>query len=315
VEDLARTRFAISPTFELVSSVRLFRDPSTAATHLPWVEEVRDRLAGLDLLPLLSLLPPDGYIPDFITPPPRSPLDRIDEEFERIRATPVRQVEKELDIFAWQHGNRLPAAAEPLRHNPRRELPRLVDAMEGYWERAVEPFWPRLLALVSADLRHRATRLTEGGPESLFNDLHRVVSYDGEWLRVDHPWQGTVELGGRGLLLVPSAFSSQRPSVIAIEPWQPTLIYPARGVALLWESPHEAKPELAGLVGATRAQILVSLDAPQSTTELAQRLGLTAGGVSQHLSVLAGAALVAREREGRVVLYARTALGDALVAG
>ena len=139
------------------------------------------------------------------------------------------------------------------------------------------------------------------------------VTYEGEWLHIDQPWQGTVELGGRGLLLMPTAFSAQRPSVIAVEPWQPTLMYPARGIALLWESAREAAPELAGLIGATRAQILVSLDAPQSTTELAQRLGLTPGGVSQHLSVLAGGALVAREREGRVVLYARTALGDALI--
>ena len=293
--------------------MRLFRDPSTAALHLPWVAEVRGRLADLDLLPLLSLLPAEGYIPDFVTPPPRSPLDRIEEEFERIRATPPRQIEKELDIFDRQHASGLPAAARPLRQNPRRHLQRLVDTMEAYWERAVAPFWPRLLALLSADLRYRALRLTEGGPEPLFNDLHRAVTYEGEWLDIDQAWQGTVELGGRGLLLIPTAFSAQRPSVISLEPWQPTLMYPARGIALLWESPREAAPELAGLIGATRAQILVALGAPQSTTELAQRLRLTAGGVSQHLSVLAAAALVAREREGRVVLYARTALGDSLV--
>jgi DNA-binding transcriptional ArsR family regulator len=293
--------------------VRLFRDPSTAALHLPWVEQVRGRLADLDLLPLLALLPPEGYVPDFITPPPRSPLDRIEDELERVRETPPKQVAKELDIFAGQHGNRLPAAAQPLRRNPRREVPRLADTMAEYWERAVEPFWPRLLALLSSDLRYRATRLTRGGPESLFDDLHAAITYDGEWLHVDQPWQGTVELRGRGLLLVPTAFRWQRPAVIAVEPWQPTLFYPARGVALLWESPREARPELAGLIGGTRARILAALDAPQSTTELAERLGVTPGGVSQHLSVLGAAALVARERDGRVVLYGRTALGDALV--
>jgi len=293
--------------------VRLFRDPSTAALHLPWVEQVRARLAELDLLPLLALLPPDGFVPDFITPPPRSPLDRIEDELERVRATPPRQVAKELDIFAGQHGNRLPAAAVPLRRNPRREVPRLADTMADYWKRAVEPFWPRLLALLSTDLRHRATQLTQGGPAVLFRALHAAVTYDGEWLHIDQPWQGTVELSGRGLLLVPTAFSWQRPAVIALEPWQPTLLYPARGVALLWESPRAAAPGLASLMGSTRAQILTALDAPQSTTELADRLGVTAGGISQHLSVLAAAALVAREREGRVVLYARTPLGDALV--
>jgi DNA-binding transcriptional ArsR family regulator len=99
--------------------------------------------------------------------------------------------------------------------------------------------------------------------------------------------------------------------VISVEPWQPTVIYPARGVALLWEAADE-RPELAALIGAGKARILSALDAPRSTTELAAQLGLTPGGVSQHLSVLAGAGVVARTRERRVVLYARTALGDAL---
>jgi DNA-binding transcriptional ArsR family regulator len=291
----------------------VFRDPSTAALHLPWVEEVRGNVGDLDLLPLLSLLPPEGYIPDFITPPPESPLAAIYDELERVRATPARQVRKELGIFKSQHGDQLPAAAEPLRRRPDREVARLADTMGEYWQRAVEPHWPRILALLSADLRHRATRLTEQGPAGLFDELHPAVSFTGEWLHIDQPWQGTIELGGQGLLLVPTAFSWQRPSVIAIEPWQPTLIYPARGVALLWEAAHDAAPELAGLMGATRARILAALDAPQSTTELADALDLTPGGVSQHLSVLAKAGLAASRRERRVVLYARTELGDALV--
>jgi DNA-binding transcriptional ArsR family regulator len=292
--------------------LRLFRAPSSAALHLPWIGEVRGKVADLDLLPLLSLLPPEGYIPDFITPPPESPLMRIEDELARVRSTPPRQVRKELGIFERQHGNRLPAAAEPLLRNPRREVQRLADTMAEYWTRAVEPYWPRILALLSADLRHRATRLTEAGPAALFADLHPTISFDGDWLHIDQPWQGTVELGGQGLLLVPGAFSWERPSVIEGEPWQPTVIYPARGVALLWEPDRDAKPELAGLMGATRARILTALDAPQSTTELASQLRMTAGGVSQHLSVLVDAGLAARQRERRVVLYARTPLGDQL---
>ncbi|HEX6714809.1 MAG TPA: DUF5937 family protein [Thermoleophilaceae bacterium] len=311
LDDLARTRFAISPAWELTTSLRLFRSPSTAALHLSWIEQVRGQVGDLDLLPLLSLLPPDGYIPDFITPPPDSPLMRIEDELERIRATPAKQVRKELEIFTRQHGNKLPAAVEPLVQNPRREVPRLVKAMAEYWRRAVEPHWPRILALLSADLRYRATQLAEQGPAALFDHLHPTITFEGEWLRIDQPWQGTVELGGQGLLLVPTVFSWERPSVISVEPWQPTVIYPARGVALLWES-VDAAPELAGLIGGTRAQILAALDAPQSTTELAAQLGLTPGGVSQHLAVLAKAGLVARRRERRVVLYARTPLGDAL---
>jgi DNA-binding transcriptional ArsR family regulator len=275
---------------------------------------VRGRLGDLDLLPLLSLLPVRGYNPDFVTPPPRSPLDSFEDELARVRGTPPAQVLKELEIFERQHGG-FPAAAEPLRRNPRRELPKLARTMATYWTRAVEPFWPRILALLSADLRYRATRLTEGGPAALFAELNPRVTFERDWVHVDHAWEGTVELAGQGLLLLPSAFSWQHVFTIALEPWQPSLVYPARGVALLWAPEREAAPELAGLMGGTRARILAAVDAPASTTELAERLGVTPGGVSQHLSALAGARLVARTREGRTVLYARTPLGDSLVAG
>jgi Helix-turn-helix domain/Family of unknown function (DUF5937) len=274
---------------------------------------VRGKIADLDVLPLLSMLPPDGYILDFITPPPESPLMQIEDELETIRNTPPAQVRKELGIFKSQHGNRLPAAVEPMLRNPRREVARLADAMAEYWECAVEPYWPRILALLSADLRYRATRLTEGGPAGLFDDLHPTMTFEGDWLHIDQAWRGTVELAGQGLLLVPTVFSWERPSVISVQPWQPTVIYPARGVGLLWDSEREVAPELAGLIGETRARILGALDAPRSTTELATHLSLTPGAVSQHLKVLAGARLVTRQRERRVVLYARTATGHRLV--
>src|SRR3954452_4677961 len=102
----------------MASSLRLFRDPSTAALHLPWGEQVRGQVGDLDLLPLLSLLPPEGYIPDFISPPPQSPLMRTEGELDPVRRPPAHQVRKERVIFKGQPGGRLPAAAEPLRRRP-----------------------------------------------------------------------------------------------------------------------------------------------------------------------------------------------------
>jgi hypothetical protein len=40
-EDLAHTRFAISPLWEAVASVRTLHDPGAHALHLPWVEMAR----------------------------------------------------------------------------------------------------------------------------------------------------------------------------------------------------------------------------------------------------------------------------------
>jgi DNA-binding transcriptional ArsR family regulator len=72
-------------------------------------------------------------------------------------------------------------------------------------------------------------------------------------------------------------------------------------------------PHAAGLIGRTRATILMALAEPATTTSLAGRLGLTPGGVSQHLSILRASELVARTRVAGTVLYSRTTRGDALV--
>ncbi|MDA0633045.1 hypothetical protein OUY22_06400 [Nonomuraea sp. MCN248] len=57
-EDVARIRFAFSPLWELVASLRTLQDPARQALHLPWLTCVRPRLAGLDLDELLALVPP-----------------------------------------------------------------------------------------------------------------------------------------------------------------------------------------------------------------------------------------------------------------
>ena len=99
VEDLARTRFAISPMWELVSGIALLRDPSLASLHLPWVEEVRAAARDVDSIALLSLTRPRGYMPDFLTPPPSSPLATFEEELELVRSTPDAHVRREMGFF------------------------------------------------------------------------------------------------------------------------------------------------------------------------------------------------------------------------
>jgi DNA-binding transcriptional ArsR family regulator len=120
-------------------------------------------------------------------------------------------------------------------------------------------------------------------------------------------------LRGQGLLLVPSVFVWPRIFSITVPGWQPTLRYPPRGIATLWERRSGAPAALAGVLGASRAALLGELDTPASTTDLARRTGLAAGGVSAHLGALRAAGLVSAHRTGRFVLYARTATGEALL--
>jgi regulatory ArsR family protein len=314
VEDLALTRFAISPMWELARSVLALRDPSHAALHLPWLRSLSGRLHGLALERVAALNPPRGYTPDFLVPLPSGPLGDIDDDLDALRATPIAHVRADMALFASQH-KRGPEIAAPYLAHPRREVRRLADVLQGYWARALEPAWPRIRAILDADIAYRARRLTAGGPAALFADLHPNVSWEQPYLDVQVPvHDATFNLGGRGLLLVPSAFAT-RPVVSDRAPWLPGVIYPARGIATLWQQAPAAPGGLARLIGSSRATMLVDLAAPRSTTELAERLSLSPATTSHHLTALREAGLVTGRRDGRSVLYARTALGDALVSG
>jgi DNA-binding transcriptional ArsR family regulator len=282
---------------------------------VPWLRSLSGRLDGLALERAVALTPPRGFNPDFLTPPPAGPQGSIQDDLAALRATPLAQIRSDMTLFRSQQPG-AHAIAETWLAHPRREVRRLADLLEAYWARAVEPVWPRVRAFLDADIAYRARRLAAGGPAALFADLADGVSWQQPHLDVAVPLhEATVELGGHGLLLMPSAFSAIRPRVIDRAPWQPTLIYPARGIATLWQDVAPAPGGLARILGATRAAILTDLAAPRSTTEVAQRLSLSPGGTSHHLTALRDAGLVTGHRERRQVLYVRTPLGDALCDG
>jgi len=311
-EDVANVRFAISPLMELGNSVRALDHPEAKALHLPWVAATRELVADVDLALLRALQPRKAYTPDFVSPPPHSPLGELEEELAEMLATPPEQVRRELRR-AYE-GRAFPAVLAPLLDDPARELPALADVFRAYWERALAPHWPRIRALLEGDVLHRARRLADGGAQLLFADIHSEVSFAEDTLRIDMPYEITAALAGRGLLFVPSAFTWPRPAVSVEPPWQPFLVYPARGIGTLWEPGRAAPPAaLAALLGTRRATVLRALRAPRSTTELAAALELSPGSVSQHLSVLRDAGLVHGHRVGREVLYVRSEKGEGLV--
>jgi DNA-binding transcriptional ArsR family regulator len=311
VADLARMRFAISPAWELVTSLRVLRNRTPAELHLPWVREALPVAAGLDLALAFALVPPEGFIPDFVSPPPNKPVPTLAEELREIEATAADTVRADVGVLL--RGRRAPPVLERLLADPPRVLPELTARMREYWDKTLARYWPRIRALLDADLTHRAGRLTDGGPSRLFADLGDGVEYRDGRLSVPTMYDETLPLRGQGLLLVPSAFV-WRPFAVTTPPWQPTLIYPARGVALLWARGEPAPHALAAVLGSARAELLQALSAPASTTELAGRLGRSAGGISVHLTALRDAGLVSAARQGRSVLYVRTPVADRLIA-
>lgn len=309
-DDVARVRFAFSPLFEAVMSLIVLRSPASHSLHLPWVRATRPLVAGLDLSELFALVPVRGPTADFLAPPPASPLPDFAEELEQVRATPPDRVAAEL---AGVPGLPAPAAGR-IRADPHAAIGRLAGTLQAYWDIALAGHWPRIRALLEADVLWRSRRLAEGGAAALFADLHQTIAWHGGRLRADDPYQYSGSLTGEGLLLVPAVMTW--PGVRKmIEPYQPQLAYPARGIATLWETgPPPAPRALAALIGQTRAAMLTALAQPSSTTALARRLSITPGAVSQHLSVLLAAGMVTRSRVGRLMLYRRTRSGDMLAA-
>ena len=312
-DDLALTRFAISPMWEVVASFRLLRAGSSHPVHRPWLEQVRPRVAaaGLDTGWLAGLIPPADYLPDFLTPLPREVTPTLATELAAVRATPAADVRSDLDILAGVGGT----CVRSLRTDPGAVLSHVAEEIEAYWELALAPYWAKIRALLDAELFHRARQVAEHGAVRLFNDLHATLSWDDNALRLVRRRCGiSRDRTGPGLVLVPSAFIVQvltwsRP------PEQPQLCYPARGVGTLWaHRPVERADAISAVLGRSRTLLLAELEAPASTTELARRTGISAAGVSQHLTALRDAGMVSAHRAGRSVLYARTAIAESLLA-
>ena len=309
-DDVARIRFAFSPLNELVLSLIVLRAPERHSLHLPWVRATRPRLSDLDLSEVFALVPLRGDTADFLTPPPTSPLPDFSSELELVRRMPPDRVVAEL---AEIHQLAAPIA-DRIRADPEAAISRIADTLHAYWDIALAEHWPLIHALLEADVLWRARRLATGGARALFEDLHETITWHGEWLSATDPHDHSGSLSGEGLLLTPCTMAW--PTVRKmIEPYQPTITYPPRGIATLWETGPAPTPHaLAALIGRSRAAMLIALVEPISTTTLAQRLSITTGAVSQHLSVLLDCGLVTRSRVGRSVLYRRTRSGDTLAA-
>ncbi|MEU8825703.1 DUF5937 family protein [Streptomyces sp. NPDC048636] len=316
VSDLAQMRFAVSPMWEVGPSCRLLRSGAVHPVHQPWAQQVRPRLAAarIDRGWLAELIPPVGYVPDFINPAPAGPAPSLEEELVRIRTTPAAQVRQELDRLRHEQG-RLGPRAQALHTEPQPRLARLTEEIETYWELALAPYWARIRAVLEADVFHRARQVAEHGAGRLFNELHPSISWDDSALRLTRRQQPLSRTtAGAGLLLIPSVFTGPVPFTRVTPPEPPQLAYPARGTGSLWEPRTTTRTEaLAAVLGRSRTLLLSELETPASTTELAHRTGLSPAGVSQFLTALRNAGLVSAHRAGRCVLYARTSAAESLL--
>jgi DNA-binding transcriptional ArsR family regulator len=312
IDAVLHCRFGISPLLEVLHATRALGVTAPETSHFRWLRQRREVLRDLhrnhDLAPLRALLPEHGYVPDFLVPLPSAPLADIEDELEAIRRTPTERAS--LEIERALEGSEIDEETGSVLRAPGAPA-RLAESLEVVWTALIAPDWPMIRELLERDVAYRARRLAEGGLARLFEDLSPAVALRGRRLRVRQRTTATVELGDAGLLLIPCAFISPR---VGTTPEPPLLVYPARGTAaLLGHEPSSRGPALARLLGPTRAEILLLIDEPTSTTSLARRLHRSPGNVGDHLAVLLQAGLLTRRRAGASVLYSRTPVADALL--
>jgi DNA-binding transcriptional ArsR family regulator len=327
-EDLTMSRFALSPLWELSHALRLLAGPPDESMLRPWLVRARDRYRALareaDIGVITALCPP-GWGADFLTPAPAGVSTTIGDLLDQVRSTPPRQAQHEVAVALGRQPPVGPRIRRILTGDHVAEY--VADVLAAAWQALLEPEWRTLRAILERDVVYRAGQLTSRGWAAALGDLHPELSWEqGRIVLCRMSGDADAVLGGRGLLFVPSVFIWPKLAVGLDPPWPPALVYPARGVAALWERPGRvasggARPgesrhgsALDRLLGASRAAILVALEEPASTTHLAATLGQSLGGIGDHLAVLREAGLISRARSGRSVLYRRTPVGDALAA-
>ena len=324
-DDVAKVRFSMSPLGETVYSFRMLASPERRKQNQPWVEDIRGRLKGVDLRPLRAVIPPTGYVPDFLTPPPavaRQGADSgIDRELEAVRATSPTHF---VDEVAWMAGDTgTPAAwrqeAAKLHRRmlaePEKAIRHLTELLRTYWELGLAPYWRRMHAGLQSDIRDRMRVMENSGAASVFSSLNGRIGWQDDRLTVRSAYTFDETLGGQGIVLVPSVFCG--PEVLTmLPPLQSMIVYPRPEVAAIWQSHGQERPSpLAALLGNVRAAVVEALAMPASTTELAAEIDVTPGAISQHLAVLRGCDLVTSHRAGRRVIHSLTETGEALIRG
>ncbi|MFC1414870.1 hypothetical protein ACEZCY_37240 [Streptacidiphilus sp. N1-12] len=316
---LANTRFAISPLSTVIGALGLLRDnkqPSGGGWRGRIQETVRDRRLVL----LGSLFNGSwDYLPDFLTPQPRTPATGLQEELHAVATTDSARLRWELQLMAQGvseerlAGRLVPVLLrDALERGEQDFAERMAAELHQLWEGAVAPQWMALRTRMEEDISHRAQTIARHGLAGMLAALHPGVLWSEDQLSLVSRFRGRVS-GSTGLVLTPSAFSTNLRVVIDSIPApttrQPMFAYPC------WPGPEaRTGPTVHALLGVTRARLLSDLHTARSTVELSDRHFLATSTVSYHLGILHRTGLITRTRTGQRVLYQQTPRATDLLA-
>lgn len=321
-DDLTHIRLAQKPDplWEALLSMHMLQTDSASLVFGHWRCAVRRELPA-SVRDLLRLAPPVGYSADFLTP--AAGAGGLEAGIGALLSTPRRRLRHDL-LELSRSGRRLPTWARSLADGGKETVGHLARTLRGYFRIAVEPWWGGIHARLDAERAVHNRLLGDGGLGSLLNTLHPGLAWRPPFLELTGMRvEREVRLDGRGLLVLPSYFCWQKPTLIKDPALPFVVVYPMSHDAPVADAPgapRAGRPtrrrSLGALLGQSRAEILESVaDRGVTTTELAHDVGITPATASHHVRVLREAGLLSTHRAGQAVLHTLTPLGLSLLGG
>ncbi|MFI6850421.1 ArsR/SmtB family transcription factor [Kitasatospora sp. NPDC050467] len=327
-QDLARTRIAATwgPLGETLHALTTLQQPHSRALFGAWRHKVHAQ-SPARVHPASSLF--RETVLDLFTV--TGAASSVEEGIEALRAAPAERLRAELEgavearaRYSRCTGPWAGVAWGDITHD-RKDREELLALLQDVHRVAVAPHWQQVLPRLRAEQTTHALRLAQDGPEAMLAALPPEFRWKPPTLEIGRSaLTGTVDLEGRGLLLVPSAFCQTRPISYTdpVDDQAPVLLFlpVMRGVSdaatLLTTSRHGIDSALSALLGRTRARTLHAIgDGACTTGQLAERLRASLPTASEQASVLRKAGLITTTRRGSAVLHTLTPLGSALLNG
>ena len=301
VDDLAETRFAISPLRHALFAALCVHHPELAAPGSIW----RDATAAMPFraTPLLELLGRAGARAQLYgrllwveAPLPDTGRITLGDELDAISALGEE-----------------PAGRPACAPDYDQAVGVLADGLHHIFRRLLAPEWPGIRRCLEADLVRRTQAALDGGFGPMLGELSPRLTWTDRGLQINGGPEGAVPLRGNGLVVGPIASAARDYLGIAISPdrRRSLLSYPVPGTRSAPESP--GPDTLAALVGPSRARALRAIGDGCRTGELALRLGVSASTASEHAATLRNAGLLRTHRDGRAVRHTLTSLGAHLL--
>ena len=197
---------------------------------------------------------------------------------------------------------------------------RVRSGVEEVWRVAIAPYWNAILGQLEVECAARGRIAMTGGIDQMLATLHSRIVWQSPVLEIPGGPSRDIHLDGAGLTLSPSMFLPHHAGIV-IDAGERgdhaalvfSVVPDAPRANALWDEPDNGVQALGALVGRTRAAALRELTVARTTTQLAERLGISSAGASQHAAVLRDSGLITSHRIRNTVLHTATPLGMALL--